>query len=219
MIVLIGSEKGGTGKTTIATNLAQMRASRGYKVLLVDADIQVSSYLWASMRKEDNVEPAIDYTKKQVSTSDTEINKEITALAKQYDDVIIDAGGRDSQELRASLICADLLIIPTQAAQFDLWTLNTMEDLLKSASKFNPKLRAYCVINRGSTNPSVSEANEAIGLFKELEVIEFSGLILKDRISYRKAASEGKGVEEFKPLDMKARAEVEELYNFIFNSN
>ena len=46
MIILFGGEKGGTGKTTLAVNLAAMRARAGYDVLLVDADRQESAAAW-----------------------------------------------------------------------------------------------------------------------------------------------------------------------------
>jgi chromosome partitioning protein len=47
MLVLIGGEKGGVGKTTLTLNLATMRARAGKDVLLVDADKQASANLWA----------------------------------------------------------------------------------------------------------------------------------------------------------------------------
>ena len=52
MIILIGGEKGGTGKTTLATNLAAMRALAGHDVLLVDTDRQGSAAAWALKRGE-----------------------------------------------------------------------------------------------------------------------------------------------------------------------
>jgi len=213
MIILIGGEKGGTGKTTIATNIAQMRVARGYDALLIDTDHQESSSLWSSTREESAIQPRINCIQKRGKS----ISNDILDLSKRYTDIIIDAGGRDSQELRASLVCADIVIIPIQASQFDLWTLNTMEELISSAKIYNQKLKAFCLINRGSTNPSVSEIEEAKGLFTELEEIEFSNIILKDRITYRKAVSGGQGIEEMKPLDIKAKEEIEALYSFIFD--
>ena len=55
MIILVGGEKGGTGKTTLATNLAQMRASAGKDVLLIDSDKQESASSWAGQRHSDSV--------------------------------------------------------------------------------------------------------------------------------------------------------------------
>lgn len=216
MIVVVGGEKGGTGKTTVATNLAQMRTSRGKDVLLVDTDKQASSSLWASNREEEGVEPRVTCIEK-TAVNPSGIAKDIVDLSKRYDDVIVDAGGRDSVELRSGIACADVLIIPIQASQLDLWTLNTMEELVSNSLPYNPELKAYCVINRGSTNPSVSEVKEASGLMKELEIIKFSGVILRERISYRKMIPEGKGIEEMKPVDPKAKEEVEKLYNFIYD--
>ena len=58
MIVLVGGEKGGVGKTTLAVNLAAMRARAGHDVLLVDADKQASANLWASIRDQEKVDSA-----------------------------------------------------------------------------------------------------------------------------------------------------------------
>ncbi len=212
MIVLIGGEKGGTGKTTIATNLAQMRISRGKDVLFIDTDKQESSTFWASSRDEDEIEPRVPTVQKTGKT----IAKDILDLSKRYEDVIIDAGGRDSVELRASMVACDVLYIPVQASQFDIWTLEGMANLIEQTQAINPDFEAFIVINRASTNPSVSESREFESLLKDVENLKFSGAILRDRIAYRKAASAGLGVEELKPIDQKAKAEITNLYNIIF---
>ena len=59
MVILIGGEKGGTGKTTIATNLAALRALAGHDVLLVDTDSQGSASYWASSRDEAGIKPRV----------------------------------------------------------------------------------------------------------------------------------------------------------------
>ena len=59
MIVLIGGEKGGTGKTTLATNLAAMRALAGRDVLMIDTDPQGSANYWAQSRDEENITPRV----------------------------------------------------------------------------------------------------------------------------------------------------------------
>lgn len=216
MIIVIGGEKGGTGKTTIATNLVQMRASKGHDVLLIDTDKQASSSLWASTREEEEREPRVNCIEK-TATTNKGIAADIVDIAQRYEDVIVDAGGRDSVELRSGIACADILIIPIQASQLDLWTLNMMEELVSNSLPYNPKLKAYCVINRGSTNPSVSETKEASELMQDLEVIQSCNIILRERISFRKAISEGQGIEEMKPVDHKAKEEINELYKFLFD--
>lgn len=212
MIILVGGEKGGTGKTTIATNLAQMRASQGNDVLLIDTDKQQSASNWAALREEEGANPRIATIQKFGKN----ITKDIVDLSTRYKDIIIDAGGRDSHELRASMIVADELYIPLQASQFDIWTLQAMDDLVEQSQILNPKLKSYVILNRGSTNPSVSEINEAKDLVSDFKNLTFSGIILKDRIAYRKASSLGLGVVEMKPRDGKASDEVEHLYTNIF---
>jgi len=96
MIILIGGEKGGTGKTTIATNLAAMRALAGRDVLLIDTDPQGSANYWAQSRDELEITPRVSCVQKFGKG----LPAEVKDLAKRYQDIIIDAGGRDSVELQ-----------------------------------------------------------------------------------------------------------------------
>lgn len=212
MIIVIGGEKGGTGKSTIATNLAQMRTARGKDALLVDTDKQETSCNWASLREENEITPTV----KQIEKTGKNIVSNLQDLAEKYDDLIIDTGGRDTPELRASLLVADCVYIPVQASQFDIWSLETMEEILSQCSVMNPTLKAFTVINRASTNPSVSEVGEAENIVSNSEIIPFSGAILRERIVYRKAQNSGQGIEEMKPQDPKAIAEIQNLYSLIF---
>lgn len=216
MIVLIGGEKGGTGKTTLATNLAQMRAARGRDVLLVDTDKQESASSWASLRAEEGIEPTITAVQKLGKN----ITRDLLDLAKRYDDLVIDAGGRDSFELRAALVATEQIFIPVQASQIDVWTLGNMAELVEQAQVLNPRLRAFVVLNRASPNPSVSEAKEAEGLLDDFPALTFCGVTLRDRIAFRKASSAGQGVEELHPKDPKdpkAIDEITQLYEIVFN--
>ena len=97
------------------------------------------------------------------------LQTEVRDLARRYQDLIIDAGGRDSVELRSALVVAERVYIPIQPSQFDIWTLGRMDDLVKTAQGFNPDLRAWVVISRASTNPSVSEVTEARSLLADFE--------------------------------------------------
>ena len=213
MIILIGGEKGGTGKTTLATNLATLHASKGKDVLLVDTDKQGSSSNWAESRDEENHTPRITCIQKFGKN----LAKDIKDLESRYEDIFIDAGGRDSVELRSSLIIADCIYIPVQASQFDVWTLENMEELITQSQIINPSIRAYTVLNRASTNPNVKETQEAKEFIQDYEHINFSGVIIRDRISFRKASGEGLAVTELKPKDEKSIDEVEALYNHIFS--
>lgn len=212
MIILIGGEKGGTGKTTLATNLAAMRALAGHDVLLIDSDPQGSANYWAQNRDELAIQPRVACVQKLGKG----LAMEVKDLAQRYQDIIIDAGGRDSVELRSALVVVDKVYIPIQPSQFDVWTLNSMNTLVETAQGFNPGLQAKVIISRSSTHPSVQESEETRKLLADFPSLEPLELIIRDRIAYRKAAKEGVAVTELKPKETKASEEITALYNEIF---
>lgn len=212
-IILIGGEKGGTGKTTLAVNLAALRALQGRDVLLIDTDAQASASYWAQSRDETQTRPRVACIQKFGKG----LPAEVRDLARRYQDLIIDAGGRDSLELRAALVVAERVYIPIQPSQFDIWTLGRMDDLAKTAQGFNPELQARVVISRASTNPSVNEVAEARNLLADFEHLSLSSAVVRDRIAYRKAARDGLSVEELKPTDPKAGEEMRALFQEVFH--
>jgi chromosome partitioning protein len=214
MIVLIGGEKGGTGKTTVATNLAAMRALSGRDVLLIDTDQQGSANYWAQSRDEASVNPRVACVQKFGKGLPVEVKD----LAHRYQDIIIDAGGRDSVELRSAMVVANRAYIPIQPSQFDIWTLNRMDELIETAKSFNPDLQAWVIISRSSTNPSVHESDDTIEIMGDFPNLGLAGVSIRDRIAYRKAAKDGMAVCELKPKDPKAVEEMEVLYKEVFSN-
>jgi chromosome partitioning protein len=212
MILLVGGEKGGTGKTTLATNLAVMRIQSKRDVLLVDTDQQRTASYWCLSRDEHNVEPRVA----SVQKFDKSVRSEILALKNKYDDIIIDAGGRDSQELRAGLLVADTVLTPLRPSQFDLWTLVRINNLISEIKQVNENLRALVCLNQASTNPSVKETEESKGFFSEFQHISLAESVISERIVFRKSAMYGKSVPEL-AMDNKATNELNALYKEIFN--
>jgi chromosome partitioning protein len=212
MIVLFGGEKGGCGKTTLATNIAALRTFKQPETLLVDTDRQSTSSFWCSVREEKGVTPRVSSIQKYEKAVRTEVKE----LRKKYDDIIIDAGGRDSPELRGSLLVCDKAIFPLRPSQFDLWTLGRLNVLVDTAKEINESLKAYIVINMASPNPNVKEAEDMQELVREFTQLSIMRTIVYERISYRKAAIVGMGVTEYKPEDTKAVQEVVNLYEEIY---
>ena len=213
MIVLIGGEKGGTGKTTLATNLAAKRVLAGRDVLLVDTDPQGSASYWAQSRDESGARPRRVACVQKFGKG---LKAEVLDLAGRYQDIVIDAGGRDSAGLRAALVVAERAYIPVQPSQFDIWTLDRMDELAGAARGFNPGLRAFVLISRCSTNPSVSDARDAAEVLADFASLDLAGTAVRDRIAYRKAAREGLCVDELRPRDAKAVEEMQALYEEAF---
>ena len=217
MIIVVGGEKGGTGKTTLATTLAALRAADGRDVLLVDTDKQRTASFWATVRGEaSDGGRGAPARVRHVQMLGKGITREVPDLAERYDDVVVDAGGRDSIELRAAALVADRLFVPIRPTQFDSWTLEHVNNLVEEAQTFNPRLRAYVVLNLASTHPRVREAEEAAEYVGEFEHLELADVCLRDRIAFSRAAASGLAVTEVEEPDRKAVAEARAWYELAF---
>jgi chromosome partitioning protein len=216
MIVLIGGEKGGTGKSTVAINLAVELVLKGEDVLLLDCDSQKTTSSWGWLRNQDPELPALSVLDKT-----SQVDREIEKIAPKFDHVIVDAGGRDSIELRSALLVADVFYSPVQPSFMDLATISTTAMITKTAKKLNPDLRAKFFFNRAATNPKVNDTQDAADFIREQEFegIGLSDLLIRERASFRNAVAEGKGVSELsgKKADEKAVVEVKQLFEEIFN--
>ncbi|MFZ5760768.1 MAG: AAA family ATPase [Thermodesulfobacteriota bacterium] len=209
-ITVFGGEKGGTGKTTLAVNIAAMLALKGKDVLLLDTDRQGTASFWATVREEENIEPRVACVQKFGKG----LPAQVRDLAERYDEIIIDAGGRDSMELRYALGVADRAYIPVQPFQFDIWTIRQMDTLVEMAKGLNEELAAFIVLNRVATNPAIRETREFITRenFQHLTLAES---MIRDRIAFRKAARDGLAVVEY-GQDRKAVNEMNQLYEEIY---
>lgn len=207
MIVLFGGEKGGTGKSTMAVIQAAMRALKGRDVALVDADGQKSALKWAAIRTEDKIEPAITCFALYGNT----LAEQIRGLAGKFDDIVIDTRGADAPELRSAMLVADVLVTPGQPSQFDLFTLATMDRLVRDARSFNPKLQARILVNQAPTNAASTEAEDMRQMCAELDEYTLLQTTVKSRKAYRQVAKEGRACHEADRPDEKAIAEMEQL--------
>jgi chromosome partitioning protein len=211
MIIVAGGGKGGSGKSTIATHLAIMRAQAGYDVLLVDADDQETSADFTVLRNG-LLESGAGYT--CIKLTGPAVRTEIDRLVSKYDDIIVDAGGRDTVSQRAALVVADILLVPFVPRSFDIWTLDAVVELIQEIRAVNPRLRAYAFINRG--DPNGTDNLEAGQLLQEKEALAYLDVPVVSRKAFGKAAAQGQAVTELRPTDRKAAQEISALYEAVF---
>ncbi len=212
MIVVIGGIKGGSGKTTAATNLAVLRAAAGADVLLVDADDQESSYSFAQVRSE--TRPAVPFS--CIKLTGAPVGRETRKLACKYQDVLIDTGGRDTASQRSALSVADLALVPFKPRSLDVWTLGKAAQMIEEAKGINDGLRAATFLNMA--DPRGSDNDEAAEILRETAALTFSGLALGQRKAFSNAAANGLSVCELSPLDAKAAQEIHALYAYVFGT-
>jgi len=212
MIITVGMEKGGDGKSTIATNLSAMLAIHDFDVLLLDSDSQGSSYLWNSVRNEDPDLPKITCFQKF-----GRIREDITRVKDKFDHIVIDTPGRKSVELQSALLVSDLLIIPFSVGYFDAWALRTMEEVVSNAMAVNEKLKCRVLVNKANTSNLVDDRKEALAVLSNYTLINvLLNTVLHERRSYRYAVGSGKSVTEI-PKSGKAGEEITSLYSEIMS--
>jgi len=211
MIVVAGGTKGGSGKTTIATHLAIMRAALGRDVLLIDADDQESASDFTVLRNERGT-AAARYT--VIKLTGVAVRTETQRLASKYDDIIIDVGGRDTASQRAALTVATILLVPFVPRSYDIWTLEKVTDLVREIRPLNPNLTAYTFLNRAdASGPDNADAAEVL---RESEDLTFLDTSIGNRKAFGKAAAQGLAVTELKPPDEKAIQEMQALFEAVF---
>lgn len=219
MLLVVGGIKGGSGKTTLATNLCQMRAEAGKKVLLVDADDQKSSYDWYHEREVSRQREILNVASNFscICLSGTLIYKTLEKMRPDYDDIIVDTGGRDTVSQRSSLCAADVFLIPFKPRSLDIWTMGAVRSLIRDCSITNPKLQSIVVITQAD---SIGKDNiDALEIMKEFEEVRCLDHFIGYRKAFGNAAANGLGVAEVSPRDPKAILEMQQLYAEIYQND
>ena len=213
MKIVVGGIKGGSGKTTVATNFAVLSA-RDQDVLLIDADDQETATDFTVLRNERRVDGA-GYT--CIKLTGAAVRTETQRLAQKYATILIDTGGRDTTSQRAALTVADILLVPFVPRSFDLWTLERVSSLVEEMRTANPDLMAYVFLNRA--DPRGQDNEESVAMLKEAPGLAFLQTPLGTRKAFSNAAAQGLSVVELKPQDAKASEELLTLYQRVFNVN
>ena len=209
MIIGITNLKGGVGKSTLSQNLAVTLAHKGYKVCILDTDMeQRSSMKWHGLREQKPDVPVFGVESDQ-------INKVADEQNRLYDIVIIDGSPQLSKTATKTLTASDIVLVPITPSSLDVWSFENFLQRYEQVKEVKgANIQAYIVLNRYTGNTKLDK--EVMDVMGEFD-IRLMQTTIGQRVAYREAPTNGLGVMEFK--DPKAREEMqrftEEVESFI----
>lgn len=211
MITVVGGNKGGSGKTTTASNVAIALAYEGQDVCLLNGDLQRTAAKHHAEREASGIEPTFTLIEKFDNLTQT-----LRALDEKYDHVIVDVAGRNSREFITSGVVAHQIIAPLQCSQPDLDTLTELAQQIEAMRDLNPELKVYCLQSMATTNPVLrgNERKEFLEYLEEFPTIETLQTVICFRKVYRDCMSNGTGVVETN--NEAAKAEIKQLMKEVF---
>lgn len=213
MIVTVGNTKGGVGKTTLAVQIALARALAGRDVWLIDGDRQGTSQIAVAIRAETDRKPGLacaQYADGPV------LRAQVQQQGRKFDDIIIDAGGRDSTVLRAALVLSDVLLVPFLPRSVDVWALTDIASLVEEAKSLRDGLRAYAVLNCADPGMASADNTDAAAALAEYPQLVHLDAPVRRRKVFANAVGQGLSVEEYHPRDSKACKELSTLVHMVF---
>lgn len=215
--ISVVNTKGGTGKSTIATNLATALAQEGNKVLLIDTDGRQQSAMSFAQTRANIKDKDLAHIS-SVSVPYPSLYNDITSY-NNFDYIVIDAGAGDNEVVRNAIACAayGMLLIPVQPSTYDVWATQDTMELVKACRSYTPFKKAYVMLNRmpAAKIKMIADVKESVQDLCNNFDIKLLQTEFVDRVAFKEAICVGCNVNEYmefeKEKSAKANAELQQL--------
>jgi len=196
MITVIANLKGGSGKSTVAFNLAVWLEKNGRRVVGYDLDPQCTFSDLGGLRREIGIRPDLTIHSVRAVLSEQ-------LMSHRDCEVLVDVGAANMAAMKEAMTSADRILIPVPPSQADVWATQRFLHILGpdlAMVKMNGRQRTMAFVNRADTNKSIRETHETEAALRMLPGIdEVMPQRLKMRTSFRRSLSEGLAVFEMWP--------------------
>lgn len=210
IVLAIIGDKGGIGKSTLATNLLRRIKDEEPLSILIDCDNdQHSSAKLAIRRKENNIEPSLEI----FNIKTKELEKKVLELSKKYKIIIVEFGkaiGDMEEEERTKAVkiatkIADKIIMPMQPTTFDSETIENIEKKLIDLKL--AKIPALIVPNRVMSKDQLKDLTDSEPYMSYFKV---SKSYMENRICYQRVHTEGRTIFDIKPKNKSEKNAIQE---------
>lgn len=198
IVVAVGGQKGGPGKSNAAICIATEVQARGFRVALVDVDPQGTATTWADVAREVGA-PVPTIRRMGVGMGD---ESELPALALAHDVTVIDCPAHLDRIQREAIILANTVIVVCGPNAPDVWSLGATLDVLAEARQLRPDLDVVMLLSRRRPSTVLGRQSRSVLESAGLELLDAD---LADRVTYPQAIGAGRGPTTFAPTSQAAR--------------
>lgn len=198
-VVVVASQKGGAGKSTICANLAVALSRYEDSTVLIDADPQATLTDWWNAREVET--PALATVKTL-----TELPAKLDALRSAgVKFVLVDTPPSATASIAKVVALADLVLIPVRPSPNDLRAVGQTIDIVSEAAK--PFL--FCITQAKPAAKLTAQTIAALSAYGEVAPV-----LVSDRVDFAASMIDGRTVIEFSTKS-KSSKEINDLCNFV----